>query len=520
MDDAELVPRRRPRRRRVPARALGAIGRQVRAVREASARIRSCWRRPTGSAAVPAWSSCPSWARWRRRCCRRCSLAASIRGWRCPPCGWSASPARLLFDGYVVIAHTLGAACAAGAALLLLRQLDERRSWIALGGAAVLLVVGMLLRTEMLFMGFALAAAVAIVGITRRSRGTVAHGPRASSGGRGRLRARPVAPGAHPGGRRRHDLGGRRRVGRADLPGGSSPSASRGCCPRTSADGAAALVLVVAAMAAVAVVLARRTPPERDGVRLFAVVAAVAAVARLAFGGSPVPGLLVAFPLFVAGLAALRRDTFAGTPARFLGATLRLLRGRCVWRRSTATAGSGEWGGRYFAIGLPLIVPVLLLALRDVGRRLDRQTARVALASALVVSIASCALAIITLRDAHQAVDRARRRSRPSRPAKSCRRRRTSRRAHLQRLRWAASPSRCWIGTGGSPCPPIGSPSTRNGCATSASDRSHSCPAMRRRISTSSMISTWHATRPSPSPGWTITTLDPCTQPNGCSPTR
>ena len=232
-----------------------------------------------------------------------------------------ASP--LLFDGYVVIAHTLGAACAAGAALLLLRQLDERRSWIALGGAAVLLVVGMLLRTEMLFMGFALGAAVAIVGITRRSRGTVLMGL---------VPAAAVAVGF-----------GLDRLfqGLILQGGGATTSAVAGesgglitgriiafgitwLLPSLSADGAAALVLVVAAMAVVAVVLARRTPPERDGVRLFAVVAAVAAVARLAFGGSAVPGLLVAFPLFVAGLAALRRDTFAGMPARFLGASFGL----------------------------------------------------------------------------------------------------------------------------------------------------------------------------------------------------
>jgi hypothetical protein len=426
-----------------------------------------------------------------------------------------ASP--LLFDGYLVIAHTLGAACAAGAALLLLRRLDERRSWIAVGGAAVLLVVGILLRTEMLFMGLALGAAVAIVGVSRRSRGIVLIGL---------VPAAAVAVGFAL------DwlLQGLILEG-----GGAATSAVAGesggliagriiafgitwLLSSYSADGAAALVLAVAAMGAIAVVLARRTPPERDGVRLFATGAACAAAIRLALGGSPVPGLLVAFPLFVAGLAALRRDTFTGMPARFLGGSFGLFAAG-VLATQYSQGGGAEWGGRYFAIGLPLIVPVLLLALRDVGRRLDRRTARVALASAIAVSVASCALAIITVREEHQAVDRvvaAVDQAAKQNPADDgglpvvlTSNAGLGRFAFplLERYRWLTVPADRLLeyaqrlrdlGVG-----PV------TFVSRDASEDLHQFDGLYMARD-----------KTEPAEGWTIATLDPCTEPNECSPTQ
>ena len=105
-----------------------------------------------------------------------------------------ASP--LLFDGFLVMAHTLGAALAAAAVLAAVVAIQDRRPAMALLVAPA--VAGaVLLRNEALLFAIALAAG---------------HGP-----------ARPpsvgsVGPGAGRGGRRRHGGGRPRRpVGRADV---------------------------------------------------------------------------------------------------------------------------------------------------------------------------------------------------------------------------------------------------------------------------------------------------------------
>jgi hypothetical protein len=164
-----------------------------------------------------------------------------------------------------------------------------------------------------------------------------------------------------------------------------------------------ALLVAAAILGAIAVRLARKDPPERDGVRLFAVVAASAAVVRLGFGAEAVPGLLVAFPLLAAGLAALRRPTGRDPlSGRLLVAFV--VFAAAVLATQYGTGGSGEWGGRYFAVGLPLIVPVVLLALRDVGGRLDLTTQRIALASTVVASVTLASLGVATLRRSHEDV--------------------------------------------------------------------------------------------------------------------
>jgi len=321
------------------------------------------------------------------------------------PAFWAlgvASP--MFFDSYMVVAHTLAAACAAGAALLLLRQLTERRSWMAVISAAALLLIGMMLRNEMVFMGLAFAATIAVVGIRRKSGRTMLLSAVPAAAVIGGMALDRLLQGIilHGGG-----ATGTAGAGESGglLSGRIAGFTNTWLLPADASDGRALLVFATVVLAAVAVVFARRTPPDRDGVRLFVVLAAVAAVARLAFEGAAVPGLLAAFPLLVAGLAALNKDTFAGAPARFLGATCGLFSAG-VLATQYATGGGAEWGGRYFAIGLPLIVPVVLLALRNLGRRLDRTTARIGLASALAVSAAFSVLAIMTLRVEHEQTDR------------------------------------------------------------------------------------------------------------------
>lgn len=114
-----------------------------------------------------------------------------------------------------------------------------------------------------------------------------------------------------------------------------------------------ALVAMVAALALAAFV-ARRRPEDRAGIRLCAAVAMAAAltaalIAVLAAAGNVAPGLLIAFPAMGAGLL-LRRRSLGSLAARLMAGTFGLF-ALAVVATQYSTGGSGEWGGRYFAIG-------------------------------------------------------------------------------------------------------------------------------------------------------------------------
>jgi sulfopropanediol 3-dehydrogenase len=86
--------------------------------------------------------------------------------------------------------------------------------------------------------------------------------------------------------------------------------------------------------------------------------------------------LLLAFPLVLIGVVATRRRGLDTTTRLY--ATAFGLFALAVLATQYAGGGFGEWGGRYFAIGLPLLIPPLLAGVLDLGRTLDRTTAKVA----------------------------------------------------------------------------------------------------------------------------------------------
>jgi len=310
-----------------------------------------------------------------------------------------ASP--LFFDGYVVIAHTIGAACAAAAALCVIRALDGANATGWLAGAAAAVVAGTLMRTEMQLFAIALSVAVVVATFRRgRVRWLVAAVPTAAA------------------------LFGwwlDRRLLATVVSGPSATTASvtaqsgvvaekvfafvvTWLLPSYSLGPGDALLVVAVVFGAVASRIARTRPTEHDGVRLFAVVAAAAGVARLFFGPEVVPGLLIAFPFLLIGVAAARRSTVSEPTARLMGTGFALF-SIAVLATQYGSGGGGEWGGRYFAIGLPLIVPLGLAALAATGRNLDRTTAKIAAGSLVVLSLALSVLAVVALRQAHRDVD-------------------------------------------------------------------------------------------------------------------
>jgi hypothetical protein len=307
-----------------------------------------------------------------------------------------ASP--LFFDSFVVIAHTIAAACAAAAVLCALRII-KRPS--ALGwhlGLLLAIATGVVLRTEMLLFAIALSAGLIL---TRRPLRLLSW----------KLGAVPVI-GAAVG------LLGNRLMLEAVVSASSGSTArlsnpSGGfivnrilafvitwLLPSYSVGPDAAVLLVAVAAGTVAAFVARTRPSDHEGIRLFAVVAGVTGLGRLLLGPGPVPGLLLAFPLIAIGVVALGRR-MPSDPAP-LYATTFVLFALAVLATQYAQGGAGEWGGRYFALGLPLLVPLLVYSVREARRHLDRKTAVIAAAGLITLSLAMSVLGVVTLRHFHR----------------------------------------------------------------------------------------------------------------------
>ncbi len=312
-----------------------------------------------------------------------------------------ASP--LLFDGFLVIAHTAAAALAAGAMLLALRAADRRSVASALA-VVPCVAAAVLLRTEAVFFAAGLASVAAALALaSRRSRFalfTVAGGT---------VLAALVTMALE-------DHWTAHLVGAAPVTASLTTASPLGGGPGSqvrafvltwlttgySDSGVVDVALFVMAIGTVLAALAvRRRAEDRIVVGLSLVVAAAGAMALAAGPVHLVPGLLIAFPVVGAGLALLNRRVLATDTARLAFGTF-VVFALAVAATQYERGGSGEWGGRYFALGLPLVVPVVLLAIRDAGCRLASRPRRVAGGALVVCMAAMAAMGVATIREQHR----------------------------------------------------------------------------------------------------------------------
>jgi hypothetical protein len=316
----------------------------------------------------------------------------------------------LLFDGFLVIAHTLGAAAAAAAVLAAAAAFERRKPALAVA-VVPCVAVAVLLRSEAVFLGLGLAVAAGLVGLRRGHRAVAAA---VASG------ALLAAAGAHLGEAAwiRHILGGAGTgTGATLVPATSGLVSGRVDAfvltwlrPSYQATPLAdlALLTMVAAVTTAALVVRRLPARRRSIVALAGLASAAAVLALLVAPRNLVPGLLVACPLVAVGLVLADRRALAPTPA-LLGAVTAGVFALGVLATQYPTGGSGEWGGRYFALALPVALPVLLLAIRGHG-----SPARFVAAALVVCSLAMAAMAVGGIRSTHRfatglvsAVDRA-----------------------------------------------------------------------------------------------------------------
>jgi len=311
----------------------------------------------------------------------------------------------LLFDGYLVIAHSLGAAAGAGAVLCAVMALDRRSAALAAAvGPCVALAV--LLRSEALLLGLALAAVAGATALRRRPAWPA-------------LVVAATAGGAAMAARFGEKLWVGTIVGRggnvAGTVTGGGVAAGEGLrgkvdgfvltwlTPNYSGDtGHGLLLLLMVAAVAAAAVCARRRPERGRPVVLAGLVAAVAATGALVAGPRMVvPGLLMTFPVAVAGLVLLGRRSLDSIGARMATGTAAIFV-MAVAATQYSTGGSGEWGGRYFALAIPVAVPVLLLALYRHRDLLTPDVARRSVAALAVCSVVMSVMAVGSIRGAHR----------------------------------------------------------------------------------------------------------------------
>lgn len=312
----------------------------------------------------------------------------------------------LLFDGYLVMAHSLGAALAAGAVIFGLRALEGRRFLISVVGAGVCLALAVLVRSEAVLLGAGVAAAAGMVAVRQRHRAAaglalvavVATGL-ARQGEQAWIAlivgGRPVTP------------GGAVDPGTGFVAARVNSLSLTWLWPSYGGDTWPAIALLIMLVALVAGAVATRRRPADQGVVVVGAVTAFAA-AGVALAADPshlVPGLLIAFPALGAGLAALRRSTLATPAARFAFVTF-VVFALGVAATQYARGGGREWGGRYFALGLPVLAPLLVLALAGAAARLDAVVRRAATVALVSCTVALSAIGLGSLRDAHRFTDR------------------------------------------------------------------------------------------------------------------
>ena len=333
-----------------------------------------------------------------------------------------ASP--LFFDSFLIMGHTLGAAFAVGATLFAVRAIAGRQP--AMAAAASACVAGaVLVRTEGALFALSLAVVALVIALRARPRLPallVAGGAVAAA-----LVARYLEAAwfAHIVGDVTPAIRVPATIGEGFLQGRLESFVITWLLP--GYDALLVPTILLLAMVAGVVVAAREARRESSTparVCVPATLAACAAAALVVIGPAVVvPGLLVAFPLLAAGLIVLRRQLFQHVGATIAMATS-VVYALAVVATQYSTGGTGEWGGRYFALAIPVVVPVLLLGLYRNGQGMGRVARRAATGALVVCSVAMTLTALLSLRTSHReqsdlvrAIERAETVAGPDRPA-------------------------------------------------------------------------------------------------------
>ena len=316
---------------------------------------------------------------------------------------WITGAATPLFnDSYLLIAHTLGAA-AVGFAVLCLTS-DKRRPVFAVATGLTLLLCAQLVRNEAVLFGAAFGVVLVARGVrgVRGARGDTARGDLVRGGAvlvvsalgyllDAFVRSLVVGSDAAP-----FSIAG---------DGGLLAQRWRGFVKVLvgAPDGSAWLRMLLVATLVFAVFGARRRGTEAQRSRAgwsFAAAGACACAAFVVDPGHLVPGLLLASPVLLVGLVMLDRAVVRRPMPALLAATA-LLFTLAVFATQYSDAGNA-WGGRFLAVGLPVVTPLASIGLIGGLRSLPRASRRLATVGVVAMVVAMGAMAIASLVTDHR----------------------------------------------------------------------------------------------------------------------
>lgn len=299
----------------------------------------------------------------------------------------------LLFDAYIVVAHTLAAACAGLAFLGVSRALDGR-DWRHLLYALPAVGGVVLMRSEGLIFAAALGATAALMSLgwppsrTVRWRATAVGAGVLVVGGVSYL-AEKAAVGAIMGSEVSRSPLSSLNSASMDPLSGAWASLLR---PFYGGWESVTLLLPLVVLGVWVAAVALRILPARPLLPLVALLAAAFAALGLWFWPPGlVTGLLATSPLIVPGLIWLRRRDVARP---LVARGLVVVGGSAVGVLlvNYRVGGAAEWGGRFFHLMLPLLVPIVVLGVDNARQVLSRRQSWVAGACviAITASIAGC----------------------------------------------------------------------------------------------------------------------------------
>jgi len=304
----------------------------------------------------------------------------------------------LFFDAYVIHAHTIAAALAALAVLLALRAIDGDRPWAEVATVAAVLGVA-LLRSEGVLFALAFGGAVGLLGLVgRRARlvllglATGAAGPCAHLLDRAWSTAvadsDPVRTEAFA------------VTGRSFLDTRGKSISFTWLMPGYRGGNLAEILTMLGALLLVVGAIQLRRRADDEGAIVLPIAGAAVLVVRAALEWGPVPGLLLAFCVGVVALVLVDGEVIRSTATRVIVPTSAVF-AVGVALTQYAVGGHTEWGGRYFALCVPLLGAVAAASLVRALAAWPPRAGRAMRTSLIVAAMALGALAVTTLHEAH-----------------------------------------------------------------------------------------------------------------------
>lgn len=300
----------------------------------------------------------------------------------------------LFFYGYTATAHTLAAA-ASSVAMLVVLQASKMRGSLVLSIAGASMFLAVVLRTEAVLFGVALAIGIVVfrplVGRFQNAVLTLVVAGSTVTAHVGSLWWAVQVAGEKPVSEGEGILAGARFLSgmRFSLVG------------RDLGGGIVLFAVMMTAYGCTLLALTLRQEPQNRQVQLvFAGVSVVGSVMVASFAPVVISGLVPAMPLLIAGLVLVRRSSMTDTRiGLILLVSIIFFAGVLITQDSSA--GGLQWGGRYLLLAVPMLTSVAVASLANLVNK-DPHGGTVLVSVLTIATVALSLNAALVLRAGHE----------------------------------------------------------------------------------------------------------------------